>query len=81
MLHTVDTDTYMCRDAHQSRRIREEAVLIAHQTESKSWQKVSNRLQLSLLGPPVDYSGKDKLPGASIHSQQPPLGLWTPEES
>lgn len=34
----------------------------------------------TLQGPPVDYSGKDKLPGASIHSQQPLRGLPTPEE-
>lgn len=43
-------------------------------------QETSIWVKPTLLGPPVDYSGKDKLPGASINSQQPPLDLKTPEE-
>lgn len=49
--------------------------LIAHQAASGSWQEASIGLRLGLPGPPVDYSGRDKLPGASIHSEQPPPGL------
>lgn len=54
---------------------------IAHQGAGESRQEASRRLKPALQGPPVDYSGKDKLPGASIHSQLPPLGLETPKES
>lgn len=54
---------------------------IAHQGAGESRQEASRRLKAALQGPPVDYSGKDKLPGASIHSQLPPLGVETSKES
>lgn len=53
--------------------------VIAHQAAARAGE-ASIRLKPALLGPPVDYSGKDKQSGAAIHSQQPPLGLETPEE-
>lgn len=37
-------------------------------------REASKHTEPTLQGPPVYYSGKDKLPGASIHSQQPLLG-------
>lgn len=70
--------TERCTQKQQEDQAR--GSLIAHQAASESWREASIRLKPTLRGPPVDYSGKDKLPGASIHSQQPPLDLQTPEE-
>lgn len=41
-------------------------------------REASKRTEHALQGPPVDFSGKDKLPGASIHLEQP---LGGPEDT